>query len=141
MPVSASGESAARSSQCEPDLVIPVHVVGRERHQPQLERFLRLDRPAEVLAAATPRRRGGRRSGRSRLSPLPIGCAPRLASLSTMAAAGRALRSAVLGATGEHVLPVAGQGQLQQDAGEAAARLDQRDEAAAGHVEPLEGTW
>src|SRR5680860_120303 len=38
----------------------------------------------------------------------------------------------------QHVLAVAGQRQLQQSAGVAAARLDQRDQAAAGHVEPLE---
>ena len=39
----------------------------------------------------------------------------------------------------EHVLPVAGQRQLEQEPGEAAAGLDHRDQAAAGDVEPLEG--
>ena len=40
---------------------------------------------------------------------------------------------------GQHVLPVAGQGQLQQQAGEAAARLEHRDQRAARDVEALEG--
>ena len=37
----------------------------------------------------------------------------------------------------EHVLPVGGQGDLEQRADEAAARLDQREQAARGGVEPL----
>ncbi len=34
MPVSASGDSAARLFDRQPHLVVPVDVVGRERHEP-----------------------------------------------------------------------------------------------------------
>ena len=48
MPVSASGENAARSSMRDAHLVVPVDVVGGERHQPGLGR----GRGVEVLADA-----------------------------------------------------------------------------------------
>ena len=38
----------------------------------------------------------------------------------------------------EHVGAVRREGELEQRAGETAARLDQREEAARGHVEPLQ---
>ena len=45
-------------------------------------------------------------------------------------------RVLVLEHPGQLERPVGGQRQLEQRAGEAAARLDRRDQAAAGHVEP-----
>ena len=50
MPVSASGEKAARSSIGDAHLVVPVDVVGRERDEPGLRR----GRGVEVLADRAP---------------------------------------------------------------------------------------
>ena len=57
----------------------------------------------------------------------------------TVTAAGVGIRVNVLEDPGQHVGAVGGQGELEQRPGEAAARLDQRDQAAAGHVQALQG--
>ena len=55
MPVSASGENAARSSMRDAHLVVPVDVVGREGDEPGLRRGSRVevlaDPPLEVVDA------------------------------------------------------------------------------------------
>src|SRR6266536_988078 len=71
-----------------------------------------------------------------------MGKAPKLLSVSTIwAGSRRASTATVLEEPVEHVLAVAGEGQLEEGSREARAGLDERDEAAAGDVQPLESPF
>ena len=138
MPVSASGDSDARSSSTirssssksmssSAIVTRPSSSAARgvERLADTLARGRQLRR--RVPRTATPAGRGRCPSGRRRRWP----------AVRTIVG-GFGVGVDVLVDALEHVLPVAGQGQLEQQAGEAAAGLDDGDQAAAGHVEPLE---
>ena len=85
-----------------------------------------------LSASSSPRKRVC-----SRVRPLPIGSGPRFMS-PTVTAAGVGVRVDVLEHPGQLERAVGGERELEQRAGEAGARLDQRDEGAAGDVEALQ---
>ena len=138
MPVRASGEKLLRSSSSEPDLVVPVEVVGRERHQPGVDARRRRASSLPITAA--------RRVERVVVGPRSGVCQPRQAvGHREPAVVGvgererRPGRSSSVDASPSSMSDrSAASDQLGQHAGEAAPRLDERDQGAGRQVEPLE---
>ena len=130
MPVSASGESAARLS-----------IASRTSSSQSSSSGANVTRPASSASAASngplvreqlrrPARGSPRNRVSSRVSPLLIVSGPPFIADSAI----------VFGRVGivEHVGAIGGERQLEQRAGEAAARLDEREEAARRQVQALQ---
>ena len=139
MPVSASGESEARSSS-----------TIRSSSSKSMSSSAIVTSPSSSAACGVERARRAACARRVQVVVVApeAGLQPgeavahrearrRWLAVSTIAA-GLGVGVDVLVDALEHVLPVAGQGQLEQQPGEAAARLDHGEQAAAGDVEPLE---
>ncbi len=85
MPVSASGDRLARSSNARRSLVVPVERIGRDGDEAERERRVGGSNASPARAAAPPPALPRRRSGWcSRVSPFAIGKSPKLAGESAM---------------------------------------------------------
>ena len=137
MPVSASGDSDARSSS-----------MIRTSSSQSMSSGASVTRPSSSASTASMRRSVSWRSLATDVvvAPEARGQPGEAVAHRERAEVGRrehdlgglALLVVVLHEPVEHVLAVAGQRQLQQRTGEARPRLDQRDERAGGDVEPLQ---